>query len=218
MSVDLGGSQVGAGTVRAAGSLEPSALPELDAHVVAAAAQGEHRAVADVLTAVHRLVLRYCRARVGSAAVAGVSAEDLAQDVCLRVLAALPRYQEQGRPFAAFAYAIAANAVTDVRRRAARRVVVSLVPQYDAPDRELEPSEHAAQMELRGMLRSVIGTLPPRLREVLVLRVALGMSVEATAQLLDISHGAVRLAQHRALSRLRRAAADDDLVELRLGA
>jgi RNA polymerase sigma-70 factor, ECF subfamily len=217
MSVDLGGSQVGAGTVRAAGSLESSALPELDAHVVAAAAQGERRAVADVLTAVHRLVLRYCRARVGSAAVAGVSAEDLAQDVCLRVLAALPRYREQGRPFAAFAYAIASNAVTDVRRRAARRVVVPLVPQYDAPDPELEPSEQAAQMELRGMLRSVIGTLPPRLREVLVLRVALGMSVEATAQLLDISHGAVRLAQHRALSRLR-AAADDDLVELRLGA
>ena len=217
MQADLGGSLMGAGTVRAVGSAEPSALPELDAHVVAAAAQGERHAVTDVLTAVHRLVLRYCRARLGSSAVAGVSAEDLAQDVCLRVLAALPRYREQGRPFAAFAYAVAANAVTDVRRRAARRVVVPLVSQHDTPDTELGPSEQAVQMELRGILRSVIGTLPPRLREVLVLRVALGLSVEATAQLLDVSHGAVRLAQHRALTRLR-ASADEDLVELRLGA
>ncbi|NEE31628.1 hypothetical protein G3M53_40070, partial [Streptomyces sp. SID7982] len=40
-------------------------------------------------------------------------------------------------------------------------------------------------------------------RELLVLRVAVGLTAEETGRMLGMSPGAVRVAQHRALSRLR---------------
>lgn len=66
---------------------------------VAAAAQGDRAALARVLASIRPLVVRYCRARVGSAERGQLSADDVAQEVCLAVMTALPRYQDQGRPF-----------------------------------------------------------------------------------------------------------------------
>jgi RNA polymerase sigma-70 factor (ECF subfamily) len=51
--------------------------------------------------------------------------------------------------------------------------------------------------------RELLEHLPPNLRELLVLRVAVGLSAEDTGRVLGMSAGAVRVAQHRALSRLR---------------
>jgi RNA polymerase sigma-70 factor (ECF subfamily) len=45
--------------------------------------------------------------------------------------------------------------------------------------------------------------LPEAQREILTLRVAAGLSTEETASALGMSAGAVRVAQHRALGRLR---------------
>jgi hypothetical protein len=45
--------------------------------------------------------------------------------------------------------------------------------------------------------------LTPRQREVLVLRIAVGLSAEETAQVVGSTPGAVRVTQHRALNRLR---------------
>jgi RNA polymerase sigma-70 factor (ECF subfamily) len=45
--------------------------------------------------------------------------------------------------------------------------------------------------------------LPGQQREVLVMRVAVGMSTEETAAALGMTPGAVRVTQHRALARLR---------------
>ena len=64
-------------------------------------------------------VLRYCRAHVGSQETSA-SAEDVAQEVCLAVLTALPSYCDQGRSFIAFVYGIAAHKVADAHRASAR--------------------------------------------------------------------------------------------------
>jgi RNA polymerase sigma-70 factor (ECF subfamily) len=45
--------------------------------------------------------------------------------------------------------------------------------------------------------------LPAQQREILTLRVAVGMSTDETAAALGMSAGAVRVAQHRALNKLR---------------
>jgi RNA polymerase sigma-70 factor (ECF subfamily) len=45
--------------------------------------------------------------------------------------------------------------------------------------------------------------LPAQQREILTLRVAVGMSTDETAAALGMSTGAVRVAQHRALTKLR---------------
>ena len=53
----------------------------------------------------------------------------------------------------------------------------------------------------------MLDALPDAQREVLVLRVALGLTAEETAALVGSTPGAVRIAQHRGLARLRLAVA-----------
>ena len=80
----------------------------LDASV-SAAVEGDPQAVGRVLASIRPLVVRYCRARVGRQERSFASADDVAQEVCLAVLTALPSYRNQGRPFLAFVYGIAAH-------------------------------------------------------------------------------------------------------------
>jgi RNA polymerase sigma-70 factor (ECF subfamily) len=58
--------------------------------------------------------------------------------------------------------------------------------------------------------RALLEYLSPDQREILLLRVAAGLSAEDTAAALDMTPGAVRVAQHRALSRLRVLASQGD--------
>src|SRR6201985_2831525 len=91
----------------------------LDA-VVAEAVAGDRDALREVLETIRPVVVRYCRARIGTAERSGLSADDVAQEVCLAAMMALPRYQDQGRPFLAFVYGIAAHKVADAHRASAR--------------------------------------------------------------------------------------------------
>src|SRR5919201_381861 len=91
----------------------------LDA-AVAEAVAGDRNALREVLETIRPIVVRYCRARVGTGDRSGLSADDVAQEVCLAAITALPRYKDQGRPFLAFVYGIAAHKVADAHRAAAR--------------------------------------------------------------------------------------------------
>ena len=59
------------------------------------------------------------------------------------------------------------------------------------------------------LARALLGHLPAAQRRLLLLRVVGGLSAEDTGYVLDISPGAVRVAQHPALVRLRALAADE---------
>jgi len=91
----------------------------LDA-VVADAVAGDREALRVVLETIRPIIVRYCRARIGSAERSGLSADDIAQEVCLAAITALPRYKDQGRPFLAFVYGIAAHKLADAHRASAR--------------------------------------------------------------------------------------------------
>lgn len=54
----------------------------LDA-VVAEAVAGDRNALREVLETIRPIVVRYCRARVGTVERSGLSADDVAQEVCL---------------------------------------------------------------------------------------------------------------------------------------
>ena len=56
---------------------------------------------------------------------------------------------------------------------------------------------------------TLLASLPAAQRRLLLLRVVGGLSAEDTGYVLDMSPGAVRVAQHRALVRLRTLAADE---------
>jgi len=64
--------------------------------LVAGAVGGDTRARDDLLTLIHPLVLKYCRARLGRQESLMSSADDVAQDVCMAVVSALPNYQLKG--------------------------------------------------------------------------------------------------------------------------
>jgi RNA polymerase sigma-70 factor (ECF subfamily) len=178
---------------------------------VTAAVDGDRQAIERLLASIRPLVVRYCRARVGRQERSFATADDVAQEVCLAVLTALPSYRDQGRPFLAFIYGIAAHKVANAHRSAARNrsEPVSEVP--DVPDTDLDPEQLAVQEERNLQMNRLLRLLPDKQREILVLRVVVGLSAEETAEAVGSTPGAVRVAQHRALGRLRRALAAEEV-------
>lgn len=181
--------------------------------LVGAAVAGDRSAQGRLLDSIQPLVVRYCRARVGRQERSHASADDVAQEVLLAVLTALPSYKDQGRPFLAFVYGIAAHKVADAHRAAARNRSEPVPEIPDTPD-ELRngPEQSALSGELSNRMAQLMNTLPPKQREILVLRVVVGLTAEETADAVDSTPGAVRVAQHRALNRLRKALAAEEVV------
>jgi RNA polymerase sigma-70 factor (ECF subfamily) len=174
----------------------------LDA-VVAEAVAGNRDALREVLEIIRPIVVRYCRARVGATERSGLSADDVAQEVCLAAITALPRYKDQGRPFLAFVYGIAAHKVADAHRAAGRN---RSDPTEVVPERyslEAGPEQMALDSESAARMNKLLSVLPEKQREILILRVVVGMSAEETAEAVGSTAGAVRVAQHRALARLK---------------
>jgi RNA polymerase sigma-70 factor (ECF subfamily) len=172
--------------------------------LVAAAMAGDRQAVGRVLTIIRPLVVRYCRARLGAPDRSSASADDVAQEVCLAVLTALPGYRVQGKPFLAFVYGIAAHKVIDAHRASARNRSEPVAEIPDATESTDGPEQRALRLELSGEMGRLLDQLPDKQREILVLRVVVGLSAEETADAVGSTPGAVRVAQHRALARLRK--------------
>jgi RNA polymerase sigma-70 factor (ECF subfamily) len=173
-------------------------LSELSSRAV----QGDDVATERLLKLVHRMVRRYCRARLARFPGADHTADDVAQEVCIAVLSALSRYRDEGRPFEAFVYRIAANKVADAQR-AFYRSAIPYAEMPDEPETAPGPEELAEQASEAERVRGMLSLLPENLRELLVLRVAVGLSAEETGRALGMTAGAVRVAQHRAMQRLR---------------
>ena len=179
---------------------EPGA-DDLD-RLVAAVVDGDRAALNSMLTLLRPVVLRYCRGRV--AGTDPHSAEDVAQEVLLGVLKALPTYVDQGKPFLAFVYGIAAHKCVDaVRRRSRDAPVAEVEPDMTIADPARGPEDLAMDGARRELVHRLLDVLPPRQREILVLRTVVGLSAEETAVAVGSTPGAVRVAQHRALARLR---------------
>ncbi|HWR48073.1 MAG TPA: sigma-70 family RNA polymerase sigma factor [Pseudonocardiaceae bacterium] len=179
---------------------------DLDA-LVGAAVDGERYAVEGVLRWIRPLVVRYCRARIGVQERTFASADDVAQEVCLAVLMALPGYRDQGRPFLVFVYGIAAHKVADSYRSSARNRDEPVPEVPDTQDLADGPEAQVMRVEMARWMDNLLDTLPEKQREILRLRYVVGLSAEETSEALGSTPGAVRVAQHRALNRLRRVLA-----------
>lgn len=161
------------------------------------AVAGEPHAVATVVGCVRPHVLSFCSARMDEVTRGHTPAEDVTQEVCLALVRALPRYRDRGASLLRFAFAIAANKVADARRSAHR---------FAAPIHDVHvpgPDEDVIDSELAVTARKFVDQLPEQQRWILLLRVVRGYSTERTAELLGTTPGAVRVAQHRALTRIR---------------
>jgi len=188
-------------TSRAVDELAPFAV---------AARTGDRAAAQELLVRLRPSIVRYCRARLGRTAGSYGSADDVAQEVCTAVFTSLDRWQDQGRPFAAWAYGIAAHKVADAHRASYRDRTEPVETLPESADTSAGPEEHAVAAERARHTRALLDRLPEAQRELLLLRVVAGMSAEETGAALGMSAGAVRVAQHRALARLRTLAPEVD--------
>ncbi len=130
----------------------------------------------------------------------------------MAVLTALPTYRDQGRPFLAFVYGIAAHKVADAHRASARNRSEPVSELPESTDGEAGPEQRAMQGELSQRLTALLRVLPEKQREIVLLRVVVGLSAEETAEAVGSTPGAVRVAQHRALSRLRKEIGVSDAI------
>jgi RNA polymerase sigma-70 factor (ECF subfamily) len=167
-----------------------------------AAQAGSVGAVEQLLQRVRVIAHRYSWARLGNYPAGPHLVDDVAQDICLAVLGALPRYRDRGRPFEAFVHGIAARKVADAQRSLARHPT----PVADLPDDVDDaptPEDTAVAVSEAESAAELLAGLPGNLREVMLLRVGSGLSAEETGAALGMTAGAVRVAQHRALAKMR---------------
>src|SRR5438105_3392429 len=97
------------------------------------------------------------------------TAEDVTSEVFHKALANLPNYEWRGTPFVAWLFTIAANALADQAKRAAREL-----PTADAPETGAEPcSESGVESELQAVedgarLFRLVNQLPGDQRHVVI--------------------------------------------------
>ena len=168
--------------------------------LVAAAQTGDRAALEELLARTRPQIYRYVLARLVDRA----SAEDVTQEVSIAVVSALPRYVDTGRSPLAWMFGIAQRKVSEAHRTGGRRreTVVDAVPDWH-DDGRTGPDAAACDLETARELAAMLDRLPPPQGEILRLRVAAGLSAEETGAVLAMTTGAVRIAQHRALTTLR---------------
>ena len=196
-------SAAGAATARnadpapAGSALTASRDEEAIRGLVIAARNGDEAAFVSLYRTYAPAVYRFCLARVGLPE----DAEDLLQQTFLRVVEALPRYEDRGVPFGAWLFRIARSVTVDQHRR--RRDELSLdlevgettggpaaPPMIDLGDREV--------------LLAALASLTPDQREVVRLRFFADLTARESGLVLGRDEAAVRVLQWRAIAALRR--------------
>lgn len=177
-----------------------------DRELVVRARDGDPAAMDELITNLRPAVFKYCRFRLAAYGGGSDAADDAAQETCLAVSTVLDGYQDEGVPFKAWVYAIAANKIADVQRRFSRTaLVLSEIPEQVEPSPTPEESMMAS-FEFSAALE-LMEQLPAKMREVLLLR-ASGATAKSVAHDLGMSPGAVNVAHHRAVARMRQLASE----------
>lgn len=135
-------------------------------------------------------------------------AEDLCQEVFLRVHRGLPGFDGVAR-FSTWLHTIAMNvAISEYRKRRAlkrRRRTLSLDAPFpgcddrrpDPPGAEVDPGEGAHHSEFLTRVREAVRQLPDEFREAVLLRDMQGLSYEEIGGILGVPPGTVRSKIHR---------------------
>jgi len=130
------------------------------------------------------------------------TAEDVTSEVFHKGLSNLPSYEWRGVPFAAWLLRIAANAIVDCAKRAAREFPAPDDPPEPAVPIDLQDSQMRA-IEHRAQLFRLVGQLPEIQKQVVYERFVEQRSIREIAQRLGKTEGAVKQLQLRAVQNLR---------------
>lgn len=162
----------------------PSSLQQPDGAVIRRAQRGDDQAFAVIVHSYERLVFTYVLRIVGDRSLA----EDLTQEVFLRVHQGLPRFSLRST-FTTWLFQVAKNRVLDELRARERRphgVSLADVPPpvvLDAPYEEIGTID---------VLWAAVGALNPDLKTALLLRDVVGLSYAEIADTLEITLATVK--------------------------
>lgn len=161
------------------------AIQQPDMAVVRRAQRGDERAFAILVRAYEAPIFNYVLRMVGDRTLA----EDLTQDVFLRVFRGLRGYSRRAR-FTTWLFQVAKNRVIDEMRAVERRprtlVAIEDAPQLEVVDAPIE------QNEAIQILLGEVGKLSPDLKEALLLRDIAGFSYNEISDTLDVTLATVK--------------------------
>jgi len=164
---------------------------------VAQARQGDPRAFALLYRRYLDRVYDYCRHRLGTRE----AAEDATQTIFLKALGSIGTCRD-GDLFAGWLFAIARNVINDAYR-SGRVASVPIDDRPDLTDPSRSPEDAAIDADWTRQVRHLReDCLKGGDRELLDLRLQ-DLTDKEIAVALDRTHGAIRVAQHRMLKRLR---------------
>lgn len=160
---------------------------------------GEPDALNALVARWHEPVWQYARRVAGSPD----AADDVAQDVWMRIVRGLPRLKEPAR-IRAWIFGIARRVLMDrFRRQYAAPVAVELdVDHLEDPDEGAAEEQRALEADLTRM-HEALSELPMTEREVLALFYLQELSLADLAEVLSVPVGTVKSRLHRARQRLR---------------
>ena len=180
--------------------------------LLAAAVQGEQRALTEIYRAYQPRLLRYLSAQEPG------MADDLASDTWLAVARGLGRFRGDEAGFRGWIFTIARHRVIEHRRRNVRRRTEPLPhDRLDGPvERGLggDPAWLVVeQLGVRETVEMLVAGLPADQAEAVLLRVLGGFDVAEVARIMGRSPGNVRVLCHRALKRLAARMSQEALAE-----
>ena len=127
------------------------------------------------------------------------TAEDVVQEAFIGLTRAAPRLRDMGGAAAYLRTSVVNGSRSALRRR---RTVRGFLSRAGEPDPAPPADRSVIAAETRDEVTAAVGTLPSRMREVLVLRYWSELSAREIAQTLGISEGTVKSTASRALDRL----------------
>jgi RNA polymerase sigma-70 factor (ECF subfamily) len=134
-------------------------------------------------------------------------AEDMTQQVFMKMLQSISSFKITGAPFSAWLYRIAHNQMVDFLRQQNKKATVDIegLPLPDTGDDPQHIMEKQGDIE---QLRLATQKLTAAQQEVISLRFASELSIAECASIMGKSEGAIKALQHSAVLALRKALVD----------
>jgi len=199
----VGGAPILPSTERVRGSRVP--LPQPDLALLRAAQRGDERAFAVLVRTYELPVYNYVLRTVADRALA----EDLTQDIFLRIFQGLPGFSLRCR-FTTWIFQIAKNRVLD-ELRARERKPQSAMAIEDAPPIDVVDAPPEQVETIDGVWRAV-AALNPDLKMALLLRDVVGLSYTEIADSLEITLATVKWRIYKAREEVQVGLARDGIV------
>ncbi|MBA2450496.1 MAG: sigma-70 family RNA polymerase sigma factor [Chloroflexi bacterium] len=167
--------------------------------LVERAQSGDGEAFGELYERLHPEIFRYLVRHLGGRR---EMAEDLTEEVFLKVLERIDKYQFRGLPFSAWLYRIARNHLIDHVRAQPKQPLCSLESGAEIAERgaELVLDRQLDQQELS----SALSRLTAEQQQVVKLRFLMGQTTAETAAAMEKTEDAIKKLQARGLAQLRR--------------